>query len=38
LGAPIAARADAEARRLARAKAGVTEDAPERFERHLADA
>jgi hypothetical protein len=41
VGAPIAARAEAEAQRLARAaKAGKTEDPNERvpFERHLADA
>jgi HNH endonuclease len=41
VGVPIAARADAEAQRLARAaNAGVSEDAGERvpFERHLADA
>ena len=41
VGAPIAARAEAEAQRLARAsKSGKTEDAGERepFERHLADA
>jgi len=41
VGAPIAARADVEAQRLARAaNAGVSEDAGERvpFQRHLADA
>jgi hypothetical protein len=39
VGAPIAARAEAEAQRIARARrAGKTEDAWEPFERHLADA
>jgi len=41
IGAPISARAEVEAQRLARAaRAAVTEDAGERvpFERHLADA
>jgi hypothetical protein len=39
VGAPIAARAEAEAQRIARAKrVGKTEDAWEPFERHLADA